>query len=213
MAAILVCIPTLYEYSVYRSERISDTDDFVHQLHNFTGQTPVPDIDIAMSADMMTFEKPVEMTSPEMISSIIATSDITVILECSSHEAATFKLAHALFLFIIAYVGPTILIWINYGRLIHFIITHNKISAWNDVTGGGKGSGGRNFLAVPQPTNQLSTEPSPEAAPKLSTKAKSPQLSRNVFRRKVKVVKMLVAVAALFQACWLPYFTLLLYTV
>ena len=34
-----------------------------------------------------------------------------------------------------------------------------------------------------------------------------------MFKRKVKVVKMLVIVAALFDICWLPYFTILIYLV
>jgi hypothetical protein len=93
---------------------------------------------------------------------------------CRNADSEVFQWLSGLFLLLAAYVIPSVVIWLNYGRVIRSLMALTR----------GKGKQGhagyKNFVT---------------------------------FKNKVRIVKMLVMVAALFELCWLPYFTLLVYAV
>ena len=99
------------------------------------------------------------------------------IMRCGSTSPnAIQEWLSGLFLLLVAYIIPSVLIWVNYGRVIYFIIQFTKQKARQNPT-------------IDFQSNFV------------------------LFKKKVKIVKMLIIVAALFELCWLPYFTIVIYAV
>lgn len=98
------------------------------------------------------------------------------IIRCGSSKMhSVYSLISGLFLLLVAYVLPSIAIWVNYGRVIHFILDYTKRTS------------------AEQPSNY--------------------HANFVLFKHKVKILKMLVIVAALFELCWIQYFSILMYAV
>ena len=163
-------IPSLIEYSIYyvpytvpipdAQENSTETNVATTSLYTDTTQTSMVDVNDAVATNFT--------------SSATQAFETLYVIRCGSNGVPwLFSLCNGLFLLTVAYLIPTVLIWVQYGKLIRYIIEFTKRQSHT-------GKGDTRFV---------------------------------MFEKKVKIVKMLVIVAALFEVCWLPYFSLLIYAV
>ena len=134
-------------------------------------------------------------------------------LACGSEGVTRmFSILNALMLLFICYVIPLIVICVNYGRIILFIL---KRTARRHVPGINLDIQVPGPSQANQPSSSTGKGPSETTRnPARSVAAVSGGLSNSaVSKNKVRILKMLAIVALLFALSWLPYFTVLIIAV
>ena len=133
-------------------------------------------------------------------------------LACGSEGVTReFSILNALMLLFICYVIPLIVICVNYGRIILFIL---KRTARRDVLGINQDIQVPGPSQANKPSSSTGKDPSESTRNPARSAAVSGGLSNSaVSKNKVRILKMLAIVALLFALSWLPYFTVLIIAV
>ena len=110
---------------------------------------------------------------------------------CASYVSRTYSVVNGALLLWFAYVVPLVLMYYNYFKIIRFVLQRSKI------VGAAIGLHGSKEL-------QNGTD-----GPGADTDQSGTQVRKTqsvLFKKRIKIVKMLIIVAALFAISWLPYF-------